>query len=107
MLTCKNAGMSTSAHDAELERLALPAADVAKLLGISERHLWSMHSTGRLGPRPIALGRAKRWRVDEIRAWLAAGAPSRDKWLSAATAQSVDARSRRQILEQRVEGSHD
>jgi predicted DNA-binding transcriptional regulator AlpA len=62
--------------------LALPAAEVAKLLGISERHLWAMHSTGRLGPRPIALGRAKRWRIDELRAWLDAGAPSRDKWLA-------------------------
>ena len=74
--------MTTLTHPAESERLALPAADVAKLLGISERHLWAMHATGRLGPRPIALGRAKRWRVDELRAWLDAGAPSRDKWLT-------------------------
>jgi predicted DNA-binding transcriptional regulator AlpA len=69
-------------HEMESERLALPAADVAKLLGISERHLWSMHSTGRLGPRPVAFGRAKRWRIDELRAWLDAGAPPRDKWLT-------------------------
>ena len=74
--------MSITTNPRELERLALPAPDAAKLLGISERHFWSMHSTGRLGPRPIALGRAKRWRVDELRAWLAAGAPSRDKWLA-------------------------
>jgi predicted DNA-binding transcriptional regulator AlpA len=74
--------MSTVTHSSESERLALPAAEVAKLLGISERHLWSMHSTGRLGPRPIALGRAKRWRIEELRAWLAAGAPPRDKWLA-------------------------
>jgi predicted DNA-binding transcriptional regulator AlpA len=53
---------------------------VAKLLGISERHLWACHSSGKLGPRPIALGRAKRWRVDELRRWLDAGAPSRDRW---------------------------
>ncbi len=48
--------MSTLTHPAESERLALPAADVAKLLGISERHLWACHSSGKLSPRPIAFG---------------------------------------------------
>jgi hypothetical protein len=57
--------MSTLTHPAESECLALPAADVAKLMGISERHLWACHSSGKLGPRPIARGRAKRWRRDE------------------------------------------
>jgi hypothetical protein len=41
-----------------------------------------MHSTGRLGPLPVAFGRAKRWRADALRAWLAAGAPCRNKWLA-------------------------
>jgi len=72
--------MSTLTHPAESERLALPAPAVAKLLGISERHFWACHSSGRLGPRPIAFGRAKRWRLDELREWLAAGAPDRNEW---------------------------
>jgi hypothetical protein len=42
--------MSTITQPAESERLAVNAADAAKLLGISERHLWAMHATGRLGP---------------------------------------------------------
>jgi len=74
--------MSIEKHPLASDRLALPAAEAANLVGVSERHWWSMHATGRLGPMPIALGRSKRWRVDELRAWLAAGAPPRDKWLS-------------------------
>ena len=66
-------------HADSLDRLALPAAAVAKLLNISERHLWALHSSGRI-PRPIRLGRACRWSADELRAWLAAGAPGRDEW---------------------------
>ena len=71
--------MSNATHPTEPCRLALPAADVARLLGISERHVWALNSSGRL-PRPIRLGRAVRWPVDELRAWLAAGAPPRDRW---------------------------
>ena len=57
----------------------MPASDVAKLLGISLRHLHGLNSNGRL-PRPVRLGKSVRWPVDEIRAWLAAGAPPRDRW---------------------------
>ncbi len=74
--------MSTTKHPTESERLALPAAELAKQLGISERHLWSMHADGRLGPEPFAWGRAKRWSLDEVRRWLAAGAPLRSQWQS-------------------------
>ncbi len=74
-----DAGMSTTTHPVESSRLALSAAEVAKLLDISLRHLWKLNSTGRL-PKPIHFGRAVRWRTDEIREWLAAGAPSRDRW---------------------------
>lgn len=72
--------MSTSLRSNDPECLALPAEQVAKLLGISLRHLWTCHSTGRLGPRPIAFGRSKRWRIVELRAWIDAGAPARDRW---------------------------
>jgi len=71
--------MSTQEHSAERKRLALSASEVAETLGISERHLWSLHAAG-LVPRPVSLGRSKRWPVDELRAWLAAGSPPRDKW---------------------------
>jgi predicted DNA-binding transcriptional regulator AlpA len=59
----------------------LAAAEVAKILSCSPRHVWALNSSGRL-PRPIRLGRVTRWRADEIRDWLAAGAPARDRWES-------------------------
>ena len=40
--------MSNERNLPEPERLALPAAEVAKLLGISERHLWALNSSGRI-----------------------------------------------------------
>lgn len=73
------AGMSTRTQNDAPDRLALPAPDTAKLLGISERHLWSLSASGRL-PAPIRLGRSVRWRLDELRAWLDAGCPPRDRW---------------------------
>jgi len=64
---------------APADRIALAAADVARLLGISERHLWTLHSSGRL-PRPVKLGRSVRWNRSELQRWLDAGCPSRDRW---------------------------
>jgi excisionase family DNA binding protein len=60
-------------------RLAISACELAERLGISERHVWALHSSGRL-PRPIRFGRAVRWPVQEIEEWLAAGAPGRSHW---------------------------
>ncbi len=56
-------------------RWTLSVADVATLLGISERHLWTLNATGRL-PAPIRLGKAVRWSTAELRDWLQAGAPT-------------------------------
>ena len=71
--------MSNASHATESKRLALPAADVAKLLNISLRHLHTLNASGRL-PRPIRLGRSVRWLADELHDWLDAGAPARDRW---------------------------
>lgn len=71
--------MSKSAQTATVERLAIPASEVAKLLNVSERHIWAMTSSGRL-PRPIRLGRRVLWSRAEIASWLEAGAPARDRW---------------------------
>jgi predicted DNA-binding transcriptional regulator AlpA len=45
--------------------------------GLRTVRLW--HAAGRL-PAPIRLGGRVVWRVDEIRAWLNAGAPDRETW---------------------------
>lgn len=65
--------------DKPIEPLALTAEEVAGLLGVSRAHVWKLHSIGHL-PLPIRLGRATRWNRKTLEDWLAAGAPSRDRW---------------------------
>jgi len=72
--------METPKTFLDSQRLALPARDAAALLGISRAQLWKLHSQGKL-PLPVRLGtKAPRWRVEELRAWLAAGCPDRETW---------------------------
>lgn len=59
--------------------LAIDGDDLAPTLGISPRHVETLHASGRL-PRPVWLGKRRLWVVDEIRSWLAAGAPPREQW---------------------------
>lgn len=74
--------MSTPSLSQSVPCAAVPAEGGARICGVSERHFWAMHSSGRLGPLPIAFGRAKRWVVSELLEWLECGAPPRDKWLA-------------------------
>ena len=71
--------MSNKKNDDAAACLAIPADALARLLGISLRHVWGLNSSGRL-PRPIRLGRSVRWVRAELEAWLAAGGPRRDEW---------------------------
>ena len=64
-----------------MESLLLSAEDAAALLGIGRTLLYSMHSSGRLGPLPVKLGRRALWNRREIVAWVAAGCPAREQWL--------------------------
>ncbi len=50
------------------------ANQLADLLSISERTLYRLKSTGQL-PKPISLGGSVRWRLTDIRVWIAAGCP--------------------------------
>jgi excisionase family DNA binding protein len=54
--------------------LLIDAREVASQLGLSERSVWRFARTGRM-PRSMAIGRARRWRADEVRAWIDAGCP--------------------------------
>ena len=63
--------LSTQARE---EPLLLRAQELARLLNISLRTLWRLHSAGAL-PRPLRLGAAVRWRADDIKQWIAAGCP--------------------------------
>lgn len=62
------------------EPLAVDARQLGRMLGLSIRTVRTMDSAGRL-PRPVKLnGSSVRWLVNEVRDWLAAGAPSRSEW---------------------------
>lgn len=56
------------------EPLLATAAQVAELLKISTRTLWRLRSDGNI-PEPVRIGGTVRWRVDEIKNWIAAGCP--------------------------------
>ena len=72
--------MGTPTTPVGSERLALSAKDAAILLGISRAQVWKLHAAGKI-PLPVRLGtRAPRWRVEELREWLAAGCPDRQTW---------------------------
>ena len=61
--------------EAELGRVPV----VAAILGIAEVTIWKWHKEERL-PKPIRLGIRRgitRWRLEEIRRWIAADCPSR------------------------------
>jgi excisionase family DNA binding protein len=62
------------------EPLLLDVRTVARLLNVSIRTVRAWDTSGRL-PAPLRLTRGCiRWRYDELRAWLAAGAPDRAAW---------------------------
>jgi hypothetical protein len=61
--------------------LAVRGDDAGPICGVSPR-LWRSLDSAAKVPRGIRLGgsRAKIWIVAELSAWLAAGAPPRDRW---------------------------
>ena len=63
----------------EDQALAFSGKELAMRLGISLRHCRRLDSSGRL-PKPIRLGRSVLWPVAEIKDWMAAGAPDRQRW---------------------------
>ncbi len=59
--------------------LLIDARGVAAMLGRCERSLRRDDEAGRI-PRPVLLGRSRRWRLEELRAWVQAGCPDRAAW---------------------------
>jgi len=63
----------------EDQALVVGTRGVARMLGVSQRHIERLDSA-QLIPRPVWIGRAKRWRFADIQAWLAADCPDRQTW---------------------------
>ena len=80
--------MSTHTHSEEQTGLAVDAAELAKLLQVSLRHVNALNASGRL-PKPFRLGRSVRWPREELVRWIAAGAPSRDEWEAVKATQRI------------------
>jgi predicted DNA-binding transcriptional regulator AlpA len=60
-------------------------SDLARMIDCSRRHVEHLDTRGHL-PKSVRLGRLRKWRLDEITAWIAAGAPPRDEWEAASAA---------------------
>ncbi len=64
---------------ANIEPLLVGATGAAKLMGMG-RSLWYRLGTEGRTPLPLRLGGKVLWRVEELRAWVRAGCPSRARW---------------------------
>ncbi len=60
-------------------KLLLKASEAADLLNVSRAHFLMLDKLGRI-PAPVRLGRAVRWRRDELERWIAHGCPPRHVW---------------------------
>jgi len=56
------------------EPLLIPAEELARLLQVSTRTLWRQLSARRI-PKPVRIGGSVRWRLEEVRTWIAEGCP--------------------------------
>jgi predicted DNA-binding transcriptional regulator AlpA len=61
------------------QALLIPGTEAARLAGISRSSWQRLRVRGQL-PAAVRLGRAVRWRADEIRGWIAAGCPDGATW---------------------------
>jgi predicted DNA-binding transcriptional regulator AlpA len=63
----------------ELDPLLVNARTAAVLCGKSLRTWRAWDAAGRI-PRPVRIGRSTLWRLEELKAWAAAGCPRREEW---------------------------
>jgi predicted DNA-binding transcriptional regulator AlpA len=68
------------------EPLLVRAPEAARLCGLAGRTWRRSAAAGRV-PAPLKLGGAVLWRVVELRAWVAAGTPPRERWEAMRAAQ--------------------
>ena len=70
----------TRSNDRALpDTLLVTAKQAAAMCGKSLRTWRTWDAAGWI-PRPVRIGHSTLWRVDEMRAWIAAGCPRRAEW---------------------------
>ena len=66
----RDAALTLPAPIGAADRLLIPAPDAARMMSVSERHLWSVtHPRGSL--RPVRIGSRVLYSPDVLRAWIA------------------------------------
>lgn len=58
----------------EVQPRLINATELATILSIGERTLWRLLAQGQL-IKPVRIGGATRWRVEEVENWIADGCP--------------------------------
>lgn len=66
-------------HPDQKSALLIPARIASSMCGKSLR-TWRTWDSAGLIPQPVRIGRSTLWRVDELKAWVAAGCPRRAEW---------------------------
>lgn len=73
--------MAGMTQDDAPQVLLITAQAAAQLCGKSSRTWRTWDAAGWI-PMPVRIGRSTLWRVDELKAWIAAGCPRREIWNS-------------------------
>jgi excisionase family DNA binding protein len=63
-----------------IEPLLVGTKETAQLLGIGVTTFYHLCSSGRIGPMALKFGKRSLFRIDELREWVKADCPSRDRW---------------------------
>lgn len=71
--------------------LAVNATNAAALIGISRASFYAAWRAGK-APEGLMIGRRRLWGVEELKAWIAAGAPPRSAWAMRKSAEKVNRR---------------
>jgi predicted DNA-binding transcriptional regulator AlpA len=74
---------------ATTEKLLVNISEASSMLGIGRTLFYQMSADGRLGPRPVTFGKKKLWRTEELRHWVEAACPGREKWQQIKGTQNV------------------
>ena len=80
-MTTKKPRSPYSEDHTQVAEYCVSIKSLAKMLDVSVRHVERMQAAGKLPP-PIRLGRSKRWRIEDIFAWLDDGCPFRSECAS-------------------------